>query len=78
MGPHIFPLMRMGGIDFHELEGCHMSRILSLQKMEVTGFDMFNQNVDNLLDSTSSMDGCVCSTASFSGCIAPTQVGIAQ
>jgi hypothetical protein len=55
-----------------------MTRILSLQKMEAVGFDMFNQNVDNLLDSTSSMDGCVCSTASFSGCVVETQVGFAQ
>ena len=55
-----------------------MNRILSLQKMEATGFDMFGQDVNAILDSTSSNDGCVCSTASFSGCVAETQLGIAQ
>jgi hypothetical protein len=55
-----------------------MNRILSLQKMDTKGLDVYNQNVDRLLDSTSSNDGCVCSTASFSACPVSTQLAIVQ
>ena len=56
-----------------------MNRILSLQTLEPTGFDMFGQNIDNLMDSTSSYEGCQCSTASYSGCQpVTTNLAIAQ
>jgi hypothetical protein len=54
-----------------------MNRILSLQMMEPTGFDMFGQDVDSLMDSTSSRDGCVCSTTSLSACPATEAGGFA-
>lgn len=56
-----------------------MNRILSLQMMEPTGFDMFGQDADRVMDSTSSYEGCMCSTASWSGCKGElTVTGIAQ
>ena len=54
-----------------------MNRILALQMMEPTGFDMVGQDVDSLMDSTSSNDGCTCSTSSFTGCPA-TNLAITQ
>jgi len=56
-----------------------MNRILALQQMEPTGFDTFGQDVDRVMDSTSSYEGCACSTASWSGCKGEiTVTGIAQ
>jgi|GEM_PF-1726078 len=55
-----------------------MNRILALQRMEPTGFDMVGQDVDSLMDSTSSNDGCTCSTTSFTGCVPATQLAITQ
>jgi hypothetical protein len=54
-----------------------MNSILSLQMMEPTGFEMVGQQVDGLMDSTSSYEGCACSTNSWSACPA-TQLAITQ
>lgn len=55
-----------------------MNRILALQMMEPTGFDIVGQDVDSLMDSTSSRDGCTCSTASNTGCVPNTNLAITQ
>ena len=45
-----------------------MNRILALQMMEPTGSDTVGQDVDSLMDSTSSRDNCTLQQWRHQGC----------
>ncbi len=61
-----------------ELKEDIMNRILALQMMKPTGFDTVGQDVDSVMDSTSSFAGCTCSTTSNGGCVPAANLAITQ